>query len=124
MGLKAVRIFESLLSGAREDADMIMGNTDPYNLKEIGKKIPKSSRWELRKDQVLFDLMTFKFQQYDSLKQRLLDTGKAHLYEAVRDKHFGCGFTLRDAEEKIKKGIKCNNQTGKNLMLIRSDFLK
>ena len=96
---------------------------NPYEIKRITKNIPKSTQWDSLKDQVIFNLMLSKFQQNESIKIKLLNTGNKKLYEAVKDKHWGIGYSLREAK-KINSAVPANNQTGKNLMLIRASYLK
>ena len=115
---------KAIAATARDILPEIMATTDGFKLKRLAKDIILTSKWEQTRDKVLFNLMLAKFKQNVVLKDKLLATGKKHLFEAVKDRHYGCGFTLREKEKISVANNPFQNQTGKNLMLIRSQYLE
>ena len=111
---------KALCMGATETARKIISTTDPYIVKDLAKQLtPSSRKWDTTKDGILYNLMQIKFENNVELKDKLLATGKLDLYEATRDKHFGCGYLLKQKKD-INAANPNLNQTGKWLMLIRS----
>ena len=59
-----------------------------------------------------------KYEQNPTLKRRLLQS-KGHLYEATRNKTFGCGFTLVDSKKIRKENVQSGNKLGEILEELR-----
>ena len=92
-------------------------------LRKIAQEIPTTPRWENIKDVVLFDLMKLKYEQNPELSDKLKETGDLVLYEAVREKKYGCGFSIREKEQ-INAACPGQNQACKWLMVIRESIKK
>ena len=65
-----------------------------YEIKALGKTVRESREWLSKKLQTIESLVRLKFEQNDSLRDRLISTGNASLYEATFDTFFGCGLPL------------------------------
>ena len=113
---------KAMSANARDICENILQTTDPYELKQIGKSIINTTKWETTREKLLLDLMTLKFTQNPDLTQKLRMTKDAFLYEAVLDRTYGCGITLRNKED-INRAAPGLNKTGQNLMYIRSHCL-
>ena len=89
----------------------ILDAPDGYAAKRIVRNIKTADDWHDAKFQVMKKIITMKFDQNDSLRDRLLGT-KGMLYEATKsDLDFACGYTLSQT-----KDIRKNNIKGKNLL--------
>lgn len=54
---------------------------DPSAAKRLGRHVKLRPDWEDVKEGIMYDIVLAKFSQNDSLRQRLLNTGYARLYE-------------------------------------------
>ena len=116
-------VFGKALAGNdKETCQRIMNTTDPFELKKIGKNIISTTKWDAQKERLLQELMVNKFTSNNELKSFLKDTKDLHLFEAVPDRYFGCGYGLRD-KNKINKSCPGFNRTGQILMHIRDQYI-
>ena len=91
--------------------DDILEASDGYIAKRIVRSIKIKEDWHEAKLEVMKKIITMKFDQNDSLRDRLLKT-KGFLYEATKaDMDFACGSTLSQAKDISKDQI-----TGKNIL--------
>ena len=91
--------------------DDILGARDGYTAKRIVRAIKIKDEWQETKIKVMKKIVSVKFDQNDSLRDKLLKT-KGWLYEATKaDMDFACGFTLSQAKDIAKNKI-----TGKNIL--------
>ena len=91
--------------------DDILDARDGYATKRIVRSIKVKAEWHEHKIEVMKKIINRKFDQNDSLRDRLLKT-KGELYEATKtDLDFTCGLTLSQV-----KDISKNNIPGKNIL--------
>ena len=78
-------------------AGEIMANSDPGDIKRIGKRII-DLKWSAKKQIKVMDrALHVKFEQNDTLMDQLITTGKRQLIEAnAYDNFWGIGLGLRD----------------------------
>ena len=89
----------------------ILDAQDGYAAKRIVCNIKLSDEWQEEKVKTMRKIITMKFDQNNSLRDRLLGT-KGYLYEATKsDLDFACGYTLSQRKE-----IKKDNLKGKNIL--------
>jgi N-glycosidase YbiA len=92
--------------------EKIMKCTSPGGAKKIGKTIKLSEDWNVKKLQVMEQLVRFKFTNHPLMKEKLLATSKDTLIE---------GNTWNDTFWGVCKG-KGDNNLGKILMKIRTEL--
>ena len=91
--------------------DEILDARDGYLAKRIVRSIKIKDEWHLAKVDVMEKIIAKKFDQNDSIRDRLINT-KGFLYEATKaDLDFACGLTLSQAKDISKDKI-----TGKNIL--------
>ena len=91
--------------------DDILKAQDGYAAKRIVRPIKTKDEWQEPKIKVMKNIITLKFDQNDSLRDRLLNT-QGFLYEATKaDMDFACGLTLSQSKDIAKNKI-----TGKNIL--------
>lgn len=93
--------------------DPIFCKLTPGQCKLLGRNIKMRDNWEEMKLECMEDLLRLKFFDPD-LRQRLLDTGDAEIYEGNSwgDKFWGCDWDTLEGE----------NNLGKLLMKLRNEF--
>ena len=74
------------------------------------------------KYKVLRKIVELKFDQNDSIRDKLLAT-QGYLYETTKDMDFGCGLTLGQAKDINQKDIKGKNMLGIILCEYRDAYL-
>ena len=90
--------------------DEILEAPDGYLAKRIVRSIKIKDEWHVAKIKIIKTIISMKFDENNSLRDRLLNT-KGYLNEATKaDMDFACGFTLSQG-----KDISKNNKTGKNI---------
>ena len=91
--------------------DDILDARDGYAAKRIVRSIKLKDDWQEIKIKIMKKILTLKFDQNDSLRDKLLRTD-GFLYEATKsDLDFACGLTLSQAKDIAKDKI-----TGKNIL--------
>lgn len=80
----------------------------PLEAKRIADTLPESGDWLQRRDQILEDTVSEKFDQNKMLAEKLLLTGEKPLYEATTNRYYGIGAALHSREVRDK------NHTGLN----------
>ena len=103
--------------------DDILGARDGYAAKRIVRSIKIKDEWHITKIEIMKKIITSKFDQNDSLRDRLIQT-KGFLYEATKaDLDFACGFTLSQAKEISKNKITGKYILGELLVEYRDNIL-
>ena len=91
--------------------DNILEARDGFIAKRIVRSIKTKDEWHTAKIDIMKKIISMKFDQNDSLRDRLLRT-QGYLYEATgADMDFACGLTLSQT-----KDISKNKITGKNIL--------
>ena len=72
-----------------EIAAQIMKTNDPERIMALARRLPESKEWKNKEVEVCKKYNTKKYEQNPTLKRRLLQS-RGHLYEATRNKTFGC----------------------------------
>lgn len=81
--------------------------------------------WDLVKDQIMYNIVTAKFEQDPKLKEILLNTGDKILVEhTLRDKYWGDGGFCGNGIPEVDKGgtMKGLNKLGNILMRVRDEL--
>ena len=99
-------------------ATQITKTDDPERIMSLARRLPESEEWKTKEVEVCKKYNTMKYEQNPTLKRRLLQT-KGHLYEATRNKTFGCGFTLVDSKKIRKENVQTGNKLGEILENLR-----
>ena len=93
----------------------------PKAAKDLGRAL-KSLRpdWDRVKDEVMYQVVKDKFSRHADLRQKLLDTGEAHLVEGNwwHDNYWGCCYCEKCAQE----GVVGLNKLGLTLMRVRDEI--
>lgn len=84
-------------------------NLSPLDAKKLGNELPLCNNWEKNKDNVMLEIVLQKFKNNETIREKLLDTGKSVLEE---------GNTWGDTYWGTVNG-KGRNQLGKILMTVR-----
>ena len=101
----------------------IIDAKDGYLAKRIVRNIKVADEWQQEKMKVMKKVIKMKFDQNDSLRDRLLRT-KGFLYEATKaDLDFACGYTLSQTGEIKKDNLKGKNWLGNILCEYRDNIL-
>ena len=78
-------------------AARVLDTDSSYKVKTLTSLIPRSKKWDNDEPQYLYEINMEKYKQHPELARSLISTGNATLYEATRDKRFGCGLPLSQA---------------------------
>ena len=99
------------------DKDNFVG-IDPDASKKLGRKIDLRTDWEDVKEQIMFEIVTAKFDQNPELAAKLLETGDAYLMEGNwwRDQFWGV------YPETGNPGVDGLNVLGQILMRVRANL--
>lgn len=99
----------------------VMAAASPMEAKRMADAIPETAEWRCKRDGIMEMVIDEKFKQNISLATKLLDTGKAKLYEATANMHYGIGATLhsREVRDMSFKGL---NRLGEILQNIRDEL--
>lgn len=109
-----------------ETREKIMHCTNPFEMKKFGREIKNfnSEVWDKHKEKIVFAGNMNKFLQNLDLKDYLLSTEDAELYEASPyDKIWGIGLSKEEAINR-KKTYPGLNLLGKALMKVRAEIKK
>lgn len=107
-----------------ETREKIMHCTNPFEMKKLGREIKNfdSEVWDKHKEKIVFAGNMNKFLQNSDLKDYLLSTEDAELYEASPyDKIWGIGLSKEEAINR-KKPYPGLNLLGKALMKVRAEI--
>ena len=96
-------------------AQIILETHLPREIKKLGGKLIATIEWNRKAPQVMFDLLTIKFQQNPDLKEKLLATGDKKLIESTQSKFWGCGLTIPMIDRQMKEHGQVKT-TGKNTL--------
>lgn len=75
-------------------AKKILATCDPMEIKKLSKKVPTNKNWLKQEDQLMENLVRYKFTQNEALARTLVKTGDMELHEATSDKKWGTGTEL------------------------------
>ena len=113
--LKA-KILEKPLTATR-----IYLSRDVYYIKQLGRELGTSDKWDARKFDLMYECLKKKFNQCPELKALLLKTGDMELVEATPDYLWGCGATL-SSNILRRHAWSGQNKHGQILMTIREEY--
>jgi len=110
-----------------EEREKILNCESASKAKKVGKTVLLRSDWEEIKLLVMSDLVTQKFTNHSYLKERLLETGNARLYEGNwwKDTFWGVSPPPRYVyigEKRVRRKGKGKNKLGRILMKVRSEL--
>jgi len=102
----------------------ILNENDPKKIKQFGRLVPNFNQeiWNTKKYNIMVDSLSYKFNQNENLKNKLIKTNNKYLYEASPyDKIWGIGYNKKTAikTDISKYGL---NLLGKALMEIRNNL--
>ena len=100
----------------------IIDAEDGYAAKKLIKNLKGNETWDTTKYKVMRRIIALKFDQHDSIRDKLLST-TGTLYEATKDTDFGCGLTLGQNKDITWDSIKGENMLGKILCEYRDKYL-
>lgn len=111
---------KAMLFKDTENANKIMGTTDPSRMKGYGRKVKgfDENKWIKERDRIAYECNFAKFNQHDDLKKKLIATGNATLAEAApNDAIWGIGVDKVVGKDVTKwRGL---NILGNTLMKVR-----
>ena len=102
-------------------ATRIFLSRDVHYIKQVGNGLGTSELWEKRKYDVMYVCLMSKFEQNESLRELLLNTGKLQLVEATPDRLWGCGATL-SSNALRRHSWPGKNKHGETLMTVREEL--
>jgi hypothetical protein len=100
----------------------ILETQDVSTIKELGRIVSgyDDNYWNGIRQIVVYEGLMAKFSQNDRLKGLLLETGNAILAEcAVKDRIWGIGLSMKDADRLDKTKWRGQNLLGYALMMVR-----
>ena len=100
----------------------IFDTEDGYAAKRLICNLKVRDTWENVKYKIMKNKVILKFDQNDSIRDKLLAT-TGYLYEATKDMDFGCGMTLGQNMEICQENIKGKNMLGSILCEYRDDIV-
>lgn len=116
---------KAVLFGDTERADEILAATTPKECKELGRAIQGFDEviWNQHRERIVMEGCRAKFDQYDDLKQALLDTDQTLLVEASPyDRIWGIGLSEADARKTDPKEWPGQNLLGHILTRLREQY--
>lgn len=116
---------KALAMGDVEYYVLIMHETDPSQIKKLGRQIRgfDSEKWKACAPKIIYDGNKAKFEQNEDLKSELLATGDAILAEASPyDLIYGIGLKASDPDARNENKWQGKNLMGKTLMKIREEL--
>ena len=108
-------------------ANQILKTTDVAVIKQFGRTVANydDNYWNGIRQIVVYDGLIQKFSQNSELKRMLADTGNSILAEcAVRDRIWGIGLSMEDADRFDRTKWKGQNLLGYALMQVRNKIIK
>ena len=111
--------------GDQEILDKIAKTPSGKAVKALGKKVKNfiKEQWDSRRVEIMARGVRAKFVQHPELQKQLLDTGDKQIGEAdARDSFWGIGTSASTELSKDPTKWKGQNQLGKILMTLRSEF--
>lgn len=100
----------------------ILKTDDVAKIKRLGRQVRgyNDTIWSGIRQVVIYNGLMAKFSQNDELKERLLETGDSILAEcAVKDRIWGIGLSMHDAERFDMTKWRGQNLLGFTLVLVR-----
>ena len=116
----AYQYAKATFAGDHAQAQKVSDTTNPYTAKQLGKSVYVPA-WDARKETVLKEVMTRKFEQSRSLRDELLSTGNNTLVECTADGFWGAGCSI-DSRHLDNHSFKGRNTTGILLKEIRTEL--
>lgn len=108
-------------------ANQILKTTDVAVIKQFGRTVANydDNYWNGIRQIVVYDGLIQKFSQNSELNRMLADTGNSILAEcAVRDRIWGIGLSMEDADRFDRTKWKGQNLLGYALMQVRNKIIK
>jgi len=102
--------FQAAKAINQEDHDLIMNSSTPGKSKKLGRTIKIKNNWDNIKNQIMYEIVSAKFNQHQDLMNLLLKTRDEELIE---------GNWWKDTYWGVCNGVG-TNYLGKILMKIRS----
>lgn len=120
---QAFFFFKARTCKNEEAALVFLGMSNPRKIKSDGDQIPSKAVWEASKEAFMRSIVYSKFNQNHEIREMLLNTGEAPLYECTRNKWWGCGLRF-DSPDWNRGKLPGLNKLGKILMEVRSALRK
>lgn len=117
--------FKSLRYGDKETAALILKETDPAKMKELGRRVKNYNDrdWTNVRYEIVTRGLKAKFEQNADMKKNLLLTGTKILAEAsASDRVWGIGLAPTDPKTQDPVKWQGLNLLGKGLMEVRDGF--
>lgn len=108
-----------------KDSDMaaqILAEDDVSHIKQLGRLVERYNdhHWNGVRQIIVYNGLLAKFMQNDNLRAMLLNTQNAVLAEcAVKDRIWGIGLSMKDADRFDRSKWKGQNLLGYALMMVR-----
>lgn len=120
---QAYFFFKARTCKNEEAASVFLSMSNPRKIKSDGDNIPSKAVWEANKEAFMRSVVYSKFSQNPEIRDKLLNTGEAPLYECTRNRWWGCGlrFDSPDWNNMNPPGL---NKLGSILMEVRSALRK
>lgn len=119
--------MKAMLFKDTEIAQEILKTSNVAEIKTLGRKVKNfnDKEWDKHKEEIITNGLYAKFNQNDTLKNKLLATGQAVLAEcAVNDRIWGIGLSMKDNNRLNIKSWRGQNLLGKCLMTVREKLSK
>lgn len=104
----------------------ILGTSDVAKIKALGREVAhyEEAVWNGLRQIIVYEGLMAKFEQNESLKEKLLATGDSVLAEcAVQDRIWGIGLSMKDENRFDMKQWQGSNLLGFALMEVRRKLL-
>ena len=108
-------------------ANDIMKTDNPFDAKKLTKKIDREllkKEWDQDKFHIMMGILQKKAEQCLEFRTALIDSKDKMIYEATRDRIWGCGLTADLAEQTKAEYYPGTNLQGEALMMVREHILE
>ena len=117
-------IQESPSIGENDTARAILGLKDPFAVKQKMSSFNNRDDADFMKtcEQMLFEVMTEKYNQNEAAGIALLKTGNSKLVETTTDLYWGGGWRFERTADYLRGGWPGDNRTGQLLEVVRTNL--